>query len=334
VYDTKEASSSGVRFWTPGNTPTSTAGYGYRWIISAVTGPVGGTANASMGLTGKGQLQTAGRRLNRRAINASTTVLDTDEVIVVDSATAPITVTLPDAATIGSGATFLIKDQAGVAGNFNITVAAAGANTIENAASKVIKTNFGQLRVMSTTAGWAVIDTLETSNTVLESPRINHLIDPVNGGRVLTVSGYPSSANYLTLFNAAAGGAPSIVPTGSDPNIGVTFQPKGNGRVTIYSPAGQTPTIVGSGGDAAHNLNLLPKTTGVVQAGGTQVETKGHTHTVTDVIGARSWVTVPASATAAGTAGQEAYDANFHYVCVTTGAAGAAAWKRTPLTTW
>jgi hypothetical protein len=334
VYDT-ESGASGVRFWTPGRPARSTSEYGYRWIISAVTGPVGGPVNASMGLTGKGQLQTAGRRLNRRAVAASTTAADTDEVIAIDNATGPVTVTLPDAEAVGSGATFLIKDQAGLAATYNITVAASGTDLIENAASRVIETDFGQLRVMSTVAGWVLIDTFDTTS-VLDSPRINHLVDPVNGGRVLTVSGYPGSDKYLTLFNAdtTATSTPSFVSNGSDPDVGVQFQPKGAGRVTIYCDAGQTPTIAGSGEDASHNLNLLPKTTGVVQAAGVQVETKGHTHTVTDVIGARSWVTVPASATAAGTAGQEAYDANFHYVCVTTGAAGAAAWKRTPLTTW
>jgi parallel beta-helix repeat protein len=65
-----------------------------------------------------------------------------------------------------------------------------------------------------------------------------------------------------------------------------------------------------------------------------EVSLTGHKHVAADVTGARSWAAVPASATAAGTAGQEAYDAGFHYVCITTGAAGAAAWKRTPLTAW
>jgi hypothetical protein len=56
---------------------------------------------------------------------------------------------------------------------------------------------------------------------------------------------------------------------------------------------------------------------------------KGHTHVAGDVVGARTWAAVPTSSTAAGTAGQEAYDANWRYICVTTGAAGAALWKRT-----
>ena len=46
------------------------------------------------------------------------------------------------------------------------------------------------------------------------------------------------------------------------------------------------------------------------------------------------WVTAPGSKTAAGTAGQIAYDDDYYYVCVLTGIAGSAKWKRTPLANW
>jgi hypothetical protein len=99
---------------------------------------------------------------------------------------------------------------------------------------------------------------------------------------------------------------------------------------------GLTPTVAADSANAAENLNLTGKGAGVVQINGVQAEVKGHTHTVAQVTGARSWAAVPASSTAAGTAGQEAYDANWRYVCVTTGAAGAALWKRTgyDITPW
>lgn len=42
-----------------------------------------------------------------------------------------------------------------------------------------------------------------------------------------------------------------------------------------------------------------------------------------------TWVTVPASATATGTEGQQARDANYHYVCVATNT-----WRRTALAQW
>lgn len=44
--------------------------------------------------------------------------------------------------------------------------------------------------------------------------------------------------------------------------------------------------------------------------------------------------TAPASATAAGTAGQVFFADDFIYVCITTGADGAAAWVRCAIATW
>ena len=41
------------------------------------------------------------------------------------------------------------------------------------------------------------------------------------------------------------------------------------------------------------------------------------------------WVTAPATATSAGTAGQIAYDANYFYVCVSTDV-----WRRTVMASW
>jgi hypothetical protein len=46
-----------------------------------------------------------------------------------------------------------------------------------------------------------------------------------------------------------------------------------------------------------------------------------------------NWVTAPASKTAAGTAGQQAYDSNYTYLCTQTGTAGNAMWKRCTIST-
>lgn len=45
--------------------------------------------------------------------------------------------------------------------------------------------------------------------------------------------------------------------------------------------------------------------------------------------GVPSWVTVPASSSAAGVAGQVAYDGDYFYVCV-----AANTWRRTPISDW
>jgi hypothetical protein len=73
----------------------------------------------------------------------------------------------------------------------------------------------------------------------------------------------------------------------------------------------------------------------MLKSGGVQVETKGHTHVAADVVGALSWTTtVPGTPSAAGTRGMFTADGQFLYVCVTSGAAGAAAWKRLAFEIW
>lgn len=195
-------------------------------------------------------------------------------------------------------------------------------------------------------------------------------ISDVNSRPVMRFEGLANAEACLTIFNTPTGQAPLIVvsdggASGANNSLGIS--PKGTGGVRINAPTGQSAKLISDaqnpGADPSVNLNFITRGTGVsvVQANGVQVETKGHTHTVAQVTGAEStankgaangyapldaaskvpaanlparWVAVPASATAAGTAGDVAYDSGFHYICVTTGAAGAALWKRIALTAW
>jgi len=101
---------------------------------------------------------------------------------------------------------------------------------------------------------------------------------------------------------------------------------------------GQVPTWNGSAWAAATPSGgggsyTLPTATSSV-LGGVKV---GSCLTITDGVLAATggggsgltWSSVPASASATGTAGQIAYDANFEYTCV-----AASTWIRTPLPTW
>jgi hypothetical protein len=92
-------------------------------------------------------------------------------------------------------------------------------------------------------------------------------------------------------------------------------------------------------------FDTVPRSSTVLSVNGTQVEVKGHTHVAADVVGAQStaqkgvangyapldaaskvpvanlparWVSVPASATAPGVAGDVAYNATHMFVCVAT----------------
>jgi hypothetical protein len=186
--------------------------------------------------------------------------------------------------------------------------------------------------------------------------------DLLNGMRLATIydnngktavefpNGPGDPVNHVRIRNSA--GSPRIDAAGPAADIGLSVESKGTSTIFV-SPgatncaqfsavtsavnflrfsgavAGGAPTILATGSDADVPLELSARGAGVVRADGVQVEVKGHTHTVAQVIGARSWASVPVNANAPGTAGQEAYDSNFHYVCVATNV-----WKRAPLTTW
>jgi len=64
---------------------------------------------------------------------------------------AAITVTLPSAAGV-NGRILTIKDKSGTAATNTITV--SGANTIDGAASKIINTAYGVLRLVSDGSNW------------------------------------------------------------------------------------------------------------------------------------------------------------------------------------
>jgi hypothetical protein len=145
----------------------------------------------------------------------------------------------------------------------------------------------------------------------------------------------PASVSSLRVSPGAAAGPLVLKAESTEANASFRLWPKGNGQVTIYSDATFSPSIYATGADPNHNLRLLTKGTGTVQVNGVQVETKGHKHVAADVTGALSWTaTVPGSPTAAGTQGQLAADGGFLYVCVTSGAAGAAVWKRLAFELW
>jgi hypothetical protein len=148
-----------------------------------------------------------------------------------------------------------------------------------------------------------------------------------NGNTALEFYDDPNPTNHLKVYN---GGDVSLEATGTAASINMAFAVKGAGSYWFYPGAGQATTQLRTFGSLADtNFAIGTKGAGVLQVNGVQVETKGHTHTVAQVTGARSWAAVPASATATGTAGQEAYDANFHYICV-----GTNTWKRIAYDIW
>ena len=86
-----------------------------------------------------------GLKLNRRTISSATTASSTDYFIGVNTFSAPVDLRLPDATTLLSGQTIIIKDEAGSANTNNITILASGSQTIDSQNSVVLESPYSSL---------------------------------------------------------------------------------------------------------------------------------------------------------------------------------------------
>jgi hypothetical protein len=77
-------------------------------------------------------------------------------LIVYTTLTAARTVTLPDA-TLCKGKELVVKDGAGAAGTFNITLDGNGSQTIDGSSTVAISTNYGTKKVKSTGTAWITL---------------------------------------------------------------------------------------------------------------------------------------------------------------------------------
>jgi hypothetical protein len=78
----------------------------------------------------------------------STSVASTTDLMLVQGNTGAVTLTLPAANAVVSGRRIVIKDG-GLAATYNITITAAGTDTIDGAASQVLATSYGSVTVVS-----------------------------------------------------------------------------------------------------------------------------------------------------------------------------------------
>jgi hypothetical protein len=99
-------------------------------------------------------VNSVGQRTHVTATTANYTVLATDHVISVGTLTAGITVTLPASPTAGD--TFIVKDAAGSAATYNITIDGDGTN-IDGAGTYVLDINYGSVTLVANATGWMVV---------------------------------------------------------------------------------------------------------------------------------------------------------------------------------
>ncbi|MCI5054496.1 MAG: hypothetical protein MRY83_00160, partial [Flavobacteriales bacterium] len=120
-----------------------------------------GTTNPSEKLEVSGIVKSQGveagsMRINRQAVASIIyTITSSDYYIgLTSTSVAFVTVNLPAAAAIGSGQVFIIKDEAGGAGAFNVTIDGNGTETIDGALTKSISTNYGVVKLICDGNNW------------------------------------------------------------------------------------------------------------------------------------------------------------------------------------
>ena len=70
-----------------------------------------------------------------------------------------ITGTLPSAATVGAGKSYIFKDVSGSASSFNLVISGSGADTIDGATQVKITSNSGSVTCVSNGSDWFIIGT-------------------------------------------------------------------------------------------------------------------------------------------------------------------------------
>ena len=89
--------------------------------------------------------------------NVDYTLAAGDHIIGVDTLTNTTarTMTLPENATLGTQ--YIIKDVAGGAGTYNITIARTGSDTIDGQTSQVINSNYASVTLVSDGSNWFIV---------------------------------------------------------------------------------------------------------------------------------------------------------------------------------
>lgn len=99
----------------------------------------------------------AGVAIATASTAASTSMTFNQEYMGVTSTAAPRTITLPASAACSNGQKIIIKDESGAASINAITIAAAGADTIDGAATTVINANYNSKTLILRGTNWNLV---------------------------------------------------------------------------------------------------------------------------------------------------------------------------------
>ena len=174
------------------------------------------------------------------------TLPDSDGEVTINTATQTLTNKTLDSATINNPVldTIAIND-ANNSHQYLIKPA--------NLATKNINVNLPLLTDSDTLTFNAQTQTL--TNKTLTSPKVGTAIVDVNGAELIKLTPTGSAANEITVSNAAASNRPTITASGTDTNIGLGINPKGNGAVVLGKVAYSSKQI--SSGDTTDSDTFI-----------------------------------------------------------------------------
>ena len=164
----------------------------------------------------------------------------------------------------------------------------------------------------------------------------SNLVLAQNGATVLRASSVANGVNNWHMTANSAGGFLYLSAEGSDASIPIALQDKGGGGIAFVSNgnvvldasavAGSTAYLQVGPGGAGQPYTMQVLST----AGAADMVLKGSGTGAVHISGVlRIDMFTPASSSAACTAGQTSFDANYHYDCV-----AANTWKRAALSSW
>ena len=145
------------------------------------------------------------------------------------------TITLPPVASCYDGQQIIVTCSQSIT---TLTLAGNGA-TIVGAPTTLGTGGFFALRFNDLQSAWYCVSQSLGATTTFSNITITNAILDANGNEILALTPTSSSAvNHVKAFNTATGVPPGFTAEGTDTNIGLLFEAKGNGVINLVTPSG------------------------------------------------------------------------------------------------
>ncbi len=235
--------------------------------------PAAGDNSTKVATTGYADRAVAAVTTRTQVSDANYTVLATDRIVVITALTAARTLTLPAASAYPQGATLTVVDESGAcSGTRAITVAAAGSDTINGAASTVLAGPYAYVALESNGSNkWTLIDgsvgtsplstaALGASGATVRFGIVEQIVSTTSGTSVSSTVAIPNRAVVFAVSSivvtAVTGPASfSLGVSGNTSQFGSSLgTAKGSQNVGVIGPTAfysATPIVLTAGGSTA-----------------------------------------------------------------------------------